>query len=180
MPPEGPEDRLEERTAGQKLQSGKPVVEYSQSDGDRWEYEVDAALARAGLSPLQREVVLYRLEGMNEGQISVKLHKPLKVVRCALGQARAKLEYLFATAEAEARQFPRRLLFCVRDCRVYDERPEGMSGVTPDRAAQRFQGAPPVTEDAPQIEQDLPDALKLGEAAILAGAGAGSNLTGSG
>jgi hypothetical protein len=138
------------------------------NDTARFEHDVDAALARAGLTPLQREVVLYRLEDMTEGQISVKLHKPLKVVRCSLSQARAKIEALLAAAEAEAREFPRRLLFCVRDRRTYDERPEGVRGVTPDRSSQRFQGAPQVTEDDARLEQDLPSALKMGEASLRA------------
>lgn len=163
MPPEGPEDRLEERTAGRKVQSVTEVVEYMQSD--QWEYSVDAALARAGLTPLQREVVLYRAEGWTLGEISVKLHKPLSQIKRAFEQARLKVEALFAAAEAEAREFPRRLLFCVRDRRTYDERPEGVSGVTPDRVSQRFQGAPTITEDDPRLEQDLPSALRLGEAA---------------
>jgi DNA-binding CsgD family transcriptional regulator len=161
--------REEQRSAGfgtNTVTDGPPVVECD--NAGRWEYSVDAALARAGLTPLQREVVLYRLEGMDEAQISLKLHKPRYTVKRAREQAETKLEALLEAAEEAARTFPEKLLFCVRDRRTYDERPEGVRGVTPDRSSQRFQGAPTITEDDPRLEQDLPSALKLGEAKLRA------------
>lgn len=130
------------------------------------ETELYLACRRAGLDPFQTEVVLYRAEGMNSGRIAVKLHKPAAVIGKALGAARVKLRQYLETAEAEARRFPEMLLFCVLDRRTYDERPPGVCGVTPARASQGFQGAPPVTADDPRLGQDLNSALRLADQAL--------------
>jgi hypothetical protein len=130
---------------------------------------VQECCLRAGLSPLQARAVACRAQGWSVNRIAEEQLLSRRQVATALETAQKKLGRLLETAEREAREFPRRLLFCVQDCRTYDDREPGVSGVTPAPASKRFQGMPCIGADDPLLAQDLPAALRLGELALAAG-----------
>lgn len=119
---------------------------------------------QAELTPLQKEIVLLHLvDRMKPAQIRLKLKSDVKRV--------ADVQRLLETGLARlssvpgfwgpTRQFGRDLLFCIEDRKVYDDRPEGVRGVTSAEAPGRFQGAPVVSAQAIAAEQDIRSAARL-------------------
>ena len=118
----------------------------------------------AKLSPLQTEVVLlHLLDRLEPPQIRLKLKNDIRRTadaRALLAQGLAKLSGLEGFWLA-AQQFERALVPCAENRTDYDERPDGLCGVTPDRSSQRFQGARMVSTGDRRLEQDLLSAATM-------------------
>lgn len=120
------------------------------------------ACRAARLTPLQTEIVLRNEEGYQVREIRSLLKQRYsdREIKCELRQGHAKLWGVLRLGDY-GREFPRLLVFCAEDRRGDDERPADMSGVTPARASDRFQGARVVTADHPSLRQDLPESARL-------------------
>jgi len=119
---------------------------------------------QAELTPLQTEVVLLHLvDRMTVPQMRRQLKSDVKRASDVQRQLGIGLARLSQTPGfwAATRQFGRDLLFCVEDRRTYDDRPQGVRGVTPGAAPTRFQGAAIISPESIAARQDVSAAAVL-------------------
>lgn len=129
---------------------------------DEWEDNLEPHFQAAGLSSLQRECwVMQRLDRLSPQQIRGILHlKRTQDVRDFIGQADAKLSGLPGFWDA-ARQFERDLMQVSANRDDHEHRPDGVRGVTPDRASDKLFGAKVVGFGDLRLRQDEPSAALL-------------------
>lgn len=126
-----------------------------------WESDFDAVCLRAEIEGIQKLCVELAAEGYPEAYIATKQRLTKREVRCLLGQARAKLAAVVPEFEQAARQFGWDLIHCCENRSTYDERPEGVRGVTPAQASKRFQGGRIISGDDMRLRQDDHGTIRL-------------------
>lgn len=121
-----------------------------------------AALDRLAVrDPYLREAVLCAvIERWSVSAIRLKFHwKRDAEVRDRLEPVLLRLQAL-PEVRAAVHAFEQELLPCAENQDDHDERPEGVCGVTPDRASERFQGARIVPRDDLRLTQVPLDAVR--------------------
>jgi hypothetical protein len=93
------------------------------------------------------------------------------IIRRALGLRYGEAEVLYRRGMESlqavpgfwdpAGRFERDIVPCAENKDDFDERPEGVRGVTPDRSSDRFQGARLVARDDRRLRQDPESAARL-------------------
>lgn len=83
------------------------------------------------------------------------------------GQAEAAYREAMAVLESvpgfwdKAREFSRQVVPCAEGRADFDERPDEVRGVTPDRSSQRFQGSSIVPRDDLRVRQNATSAARM-------------------